>query len=120
MMSFDRLLRATGAIALRSVALAASGTASTGALSEAPQVNVAAVDAAVAPYVGTQVPGLSLAVGYHGRVIFAKERVRDDGRCAGNWSLVLMPMPMPCGGELATAGTKELRAAPILRPLRRQ
>ncbi|MEO6991853.1 MAG: serine hydrolase domain-containing protein [Candidatus Baltobacteraceae bacterium] len=41
-------------------------------------VKEAAVDAAVAPYVGTQVPGLSVAVGYHGRVIFAKAYGKAD------------------------------------------
>jgi D-alanyl-D-alanine carboxypeptidase len=42
------------------------------------QVDATAVDAAVAPYVGTQVPGLSVAVGYHGRIIFAKGYGKAD------------------------------------------
>ena len=42
------------------------------------QVDATAVDAAVAPYIGTQVPGLSVAVGYHGRVIFAKGYGKAD------------------------------------------
>lgn len=46
--------------------------------SPAPPVNDAAVDAAVAPYIGTQTPGLSIAVGYHGRVIFAKAYGKAD------------------------------------------
>ncbi|MFN2450353.1 MAG: serine hydrolase domain-containing protein, partial [Candidatus Baltobacteraceae bacterium] len=36
------------------------------------QTNAASVDEAVAPYIGTQTPGLSLAIGYQGKVIFAK------------------------------------------------
>ncbi|MFY9719345.1 MAG: serine hydrolase domain-containing protein [Candidatus Cybelea sp.] len=42
------------------------------------RVNATAIDAAVAPYIGTQVPGLSVAVGYHGRVIFAKGYGKAD------------------------------------------
>ena len=45
---------------------------------EPPTVDASAVDAAVAPYIGTQVPGLSVAVGYHGRIIFAKGYGRAD------------------------------------------
>jgi len=46
--------------------------------SPAVRVNATAVDAAVAPYIGTQVPGLSVAVGYRGRVIFAKGYGKAD------------------------------------------
>ena len=42
------------------------------------QVDATAVDAAVAPYVSTQVPGLSIAVGYHGRIIFEKAYGKAD------------------------------------------
>jgi D-alanyl-D-alanine carboxypeptidase len=42
------------------------------------QVKEAAVDFAVAPYIGTQTPGLSIAVGYRGRVIFAKGYGKAD------------------------------------------
>jgi CubicO group peptidase (beta-lactamase class C family) len=42
------------------------------------QVNGAAVDSAVAPYIGTQTPGLSVAIGYHGRIIFAKGYGKAD------------------------------------------
>ncbi len=36
------------------------------------------VDATVASYVGTQTPGLSIAVGYHGQIIFAKGYGKAD------------------------------------------
>jgi CubicO group peptidase (beta-lactamase class C family) len=41
-------------------------------------VDASAVAAAVAPYIGTQVPGMSVAVGYHGRVIFAQGYGKAD------------------------------------------
>jgi CubicO group peptidase (beta-lactamase class C family) len=41
-------------------------------------VDAAAVAAAVAPYIGTQVPGMSVAIGYHGRVIFAQGYGKAD------------------------------------------
>jgi D-alanyl-D-alanine carboxypeptidase len=43
-----------------------------------PAVDASAVAAAVAPYVGTQFPGISVAVGYHGRVIFARGYGKAD------------------------------------------
>lgn len=42
------------------------------------RVRPAAVSAAVAPYLRTQIPGVSVAVGYRGRVIFAKGYGRAD------------------------------------------
>ncbi|MBV9277446.1 MAG: beta-lactamase family protein, partial [Candidatus Eremiobacteraeota bacterium] len=41
-------------------------------------VDPAAVGAAVAPYIGTQTPGLSVAVGYQGRTIFAQGYGKAD------------------------------------------
>jgi CubicO group peptidase (beta-lactamase class C family) len=43
-----------------------------------PAVDASAVAAAVAPYVGTQFPGISVAIGYHGRVIFASGYGKAD------------------------------------------
>jgi len=60
------------------VALIGCGGGSSMSSPPASQVNEAAVDAAVAPYVGTQIPGLSVAVGYRGRVIFAKAYGKAD------------------------------------------
>ncbi len=48
------------------------------AVSPTAPVNEASVDAAVAPYIGTQTPGLSVAIGYHGSVIFAKAYGKAD------------------------------------------
>jgi CubicO group peptidase (beta-lactamase class C family) len=41
-------------------------------------VDATIVDAAVAPYIGTYTPGLSVAIGYHGKVIFAKGYGKAD------------------------------------------
>jgi hypothetical protein len=68
---FDYLRSATVALTIACVSLLGCNQPST-ATSPPAAVNEAAVNAAVAPYIGTQVPGLSVAVGYHGRVIFAK------------------------------------------------
>lgn len=43
-----------------------------------PTIDASAVAAAVAPYVGTQFPGISVAVGYHGRVVFARGYGKAD------------------------------------------
>jgi len=42
------------------------------------RVDAARVDGAVAPYVGTQIPGLVVAIGYHGRLIFEKAYGKAD------------------------------------------
>ena len=78
MRSLDRSCWATSAIILMFVALIGCGGGSSMSSPPASQVNEAAVDAAVAPYVGTQIPGLSVAVGYRGRVIFAKAYGKAD------------------------------------------
>jgi D-alanyl-D-alanine carboxypeptidase len=65
------------AAAVACAALSACG-GSKSAPSTAAQVDVQAIDAAVAPYIGSQVPGLSVAIGYHGRVIFAKAYGKAD------------------------------------------
>lgn len=59
---------------------ACSGASATSAptLANGPAVDAQAVDAAVAPYVGTQTPGVSVAIGYRGRVIFAKAYGKAD------------------------------------------
>ena len=41
-------------------------------------VDESAVAAAVAPYIGTQFPGISVAIGYHGRIIFARGYGKSD------------------------------------------
>jgi CubicO group peptidase (beta-lactamase class C family) len=41
-------------------------------------VDASAVAAAIAPYVGTQFPGISVAIGYDGRVIFARGYGKAD------------------------------------------
>jgi CubicO group peptidase (beta-lactamase class C family) len=48
------------------------------ATSSTPQVREAVVDKTVAPYIGKQIPGLSVAIGYRGRVIFAKAYGKAD------------------------------------------
>ena len=48
------------------------------AASPSARVDGSAVAAAVAPYIGTQVPGMSVAVGYHGRLIFAQGYGKAD------------------------------------------
>jgi D-alanyl-D-alanine carboxypeptidase len=72
MRSLSQIRRATSAIALTLIACGSTGS------SPPALVNEASVDAAVAPYVGTQIPGLSVAVGYHGRVIFSKAYGKAD------------------------------------------
>jgi CubicO group peptidase (beta-lactamase class C family) len=57
---------------------ACSGTSTAATPATTAAVNERAVDAAVAPYIGTQTPGLSVAVGYHGKVIFAKAYGKAD------------------------------------------
>jgi D-alanyl-D-alanine carboxypeptidase len=42
------------------------------------RVDTGRVDAVVAPYVGTQIPGLVVAIGYHGRLIFEKAYGKAD------------------------------------------
>ncbi len=63
-------------------ALAMSGTTACSGASATPAPRMAVkeqtVDAAVAPYVGSQTPGISVAIGYHGRVIFAKAYGKAD------------------------------------------
>ncbi len=51
---------------------------STNASPTLPTVNASVVARAVAPYVGTQLPGISVAIGYHGRVIFARGYGKAD------------------------------------------
>lgn len=41
-------------------------------------VDTSAVTAAIAPYIGTQTPGLSVAIGYHGRIVFAQGYGKAD------------------------------------------
>jgi len=55
---------------------ACSGASS--ATTPATVVDEQTVDTAVAPYVGTQTPGLAVAIGYRGRVIFAKAYGKAD------------------------------------------
>jgi CubicO group peptidase (beta-lactamase class C family) len=69
---------ALAAVALTGTSIVFVGCSSPRAAHPAEQVDAAAVDAAVAPYVGTQVPGLSIAVGYHGHVIFAEAYGKAD------------------------------------------
>ncbi|MGR4064266.1 MAG: serine hydrolase domain-containing protein [Vulcanimicrobiaceae bacterium] len=59
------------------ISLAACNNSST-MPSSAVRVNGAVVDSAVAPYIGTQTPGLSVAIGYHGRILFAKGYGKAD------------------------------------------
>jgi len=77
MCSFGDRFGAMMALTVMCVLLPGCGTKSTTS-SHAASVNEAAVDAAVAHYIGTQTPGLSVAVGYHGRVIFAKGYGKAD------------------------------------------
>jgi CubicO group peptidase (beta-lactamase class C family) len=56
---------------------ACSGPSATPAATTA-AVDEHAVDTAVAPYVGTQTPALSVAIGYRGRVIFSKAYGKAD------------------------------------------
>ena len=63
-------LRATIAVTVSGIALA--GCRNSSATHPAVNVDATAVAAAVAPYIGTQAPGMSVAIGYHGRVIFAQ------------------------------------------------
>jgi D-alanyl-D-alanine carboxypeptidase len=76
----DSFRFATIAFTLTCVSLSGCGSIGAGStsVSSSPQVSEAAVDAAVAPYVGKQIPGISLAVGYQGRVIFAKAYGKAD------------------------------------------
>ncbi len=65
-------------IALTATLVSLAGCSNSPDTHPAVHVNATAVDAAVAPYIGTQTPGLSVAVGYHGRVIFAKGYGKAD------------------------------------------
>lgn len=57
------------------------GCASTsGSRAPAVRVDASRVDAAVAPYVGPQIAGLVVAIGYHGRLIFEKAYGKADLR----------------------------------------
>jgi len=47
------------------------------------QVDSARVDAAVAPYVGKQIPGLIVAIGYQDRVIFERAYGKADLQSGG-------------------------------------
>lgn len=66
------------ALAVTCAALLGCSSSSTSPSSPAIHVNGSVADAAVAPYIGTQTPGLSVAVGYHGRVIFARGYGKAD------------------------------------------
>lgn len=70
------------------------------------RVNATAINAAVAPYIGTQVPGLSVAVGYHGRVIFAKGYSKAD---------LASGIPMTAHGRLGIGSlSKEMTSGALL------
>ncbi|MDQ6931660.1 MAG: beta-lactamase family protein [Candidatus Eremiobacteraeota bacterium] len=69
--------RALIAVSVTCVSLLGCTNTST-TLSQGSPVAEAAVAAAIAPYIGTQVPGMSVAIGYHGRVIFAKGYGKSD------------------------------------------
>jgi CubicO group peptidase (beta-lactamase class C family) len=71
-----RFRRAAIAIVLTCFALGSYPSAMATSLQT--QVRESVVDGAVAPYVGKQIPGLSMAIGYHGRVIFAKAYGKAD------------------------------------------
>ncbi len=58
--------------------LGCNNTPPTFAQGPQPPIDEAAVAAAVTPYIGTQVPGMSVAIGYHGHVIFAKGYGKAD------------------------------------------
>jgi D-alanyl-D-alanine carboxypeptidase len=71
------LRRATIALTVMGAVLLGCSNASV-APSSTVRVEESSADAAVAPYIGTQTPGLSVAVGYHGRIIFAKGYGKAD------------------------------------------
>ncbi|MEO6990617.1 MAG: serine hydrolase domain-containing protein [Candidatus Baltobacteraceae bacterium] len=75
----DRPRYASAFPALTCAALIGCGSASA-SNPPAAKVNVAAVDAIVARYVGRQTPGLSVAIGYRGRAIFEKAYGKSDLR----------------------------------------
>jgi D-alanyl-D-alanine carboxypeptidase len=77
---FDYLRRATIGLIMACVSLPGCSNTSTTTSPGATvtPVNGARVDAAVARYIGTQTPGLSVAIGYHGHVIFAKGYGKAD------------------------------------------
>lgn len=77
MACFGYFCRVTTAAVLTCVVLSACYNASA-AVSPPAHVSADAVGAIVAPYIGTQTPGLSVAIGYHGRVIFAKGYGKAD------------------------------------------
>lgn len=76
MAGFHYLGRVTAAVTVTCVVLSACHDRSS--VSRPARVDASAVDAVVAPYIGTQTPGLSVAIGYRGRVIFAKAYGKAD------------------------------------------
>ena len=73
--------RAGGVRALAFVCAALAGCAQAPRSdAPAPRVDAARADAAVGPYVGKEVPGMVVAVGYHGRLLFEKAYGKADLR----------------------------------------
>ncbi len=77
-MSFaEERWRAIAAVALTCAVLTGCAPASRSS-GPAVRVDTPLVDAAVAPYVGPQIPGLVVAIGYHGLLIFEKAYGKAD------------------------------------------
>jgi CubicO group peptidase (beta-lactamase class C family) len=93
--------------ALTLVCVALVGCTSAPRSSRSPvRVDAARVETVVAPYVGTQIPGLVVAIGYHGRLIFEKAYGKADLKTGARMTL---------GTHLQIGSmTKEMTSAALL------